>query len=96
MRKPWSWSRAYAQAGERPNALKVLAQLQDQSKRTYIPPYFIATLYAALGDNVQAMNWLEKAYAQHDLYLAWIKFDPAVDALRTDPRFKALQARLKL
>jgi len=88
--------RAYAQGGDRPNALKILAQLQDQLKRGYIPPYFIATLYVALGDNEQGFFWLERAYAERDLYLAWIKFDPAVDPLRPDPRFQALERRMKL
>lgn len=88
--------RAYAQAGERANALKILTQLQDQFKLTYIPPYFIATLYVALGDKDQSFVWLDKAYAQRDLYLAWIKFDPAVDPLRSDPRFQELQQRLRL
>jgi Tfp pilus assembly protein PilF len=88
--------RAYAQAGDRTNALKILAQLQDQFKRTYVPPYFIATLYTALHDNDQALVWLEKAYTERDLYLAWIRFDPAVDPLRSDPRFQALQRRMKL
>lgn len=88
--------RAYAQAGDRPNALKILAQLQDQSKRSYIPPYFIATLYVAMGNKEQAFAWLDKAYAERDLYLAWIKFDPAVDPLRSIPRFQQLQQRMKL
>ena len=88
--------RAYAQAGDRENALKVLAQLQDESKRTYIPPYFIATLYVALGNQEQSFAWLDKAFAQRDLYLAWIKFDPAVDPLRSNARFQDLQRRMKL
>jgi len=88
--------RAYAQAGDRTNALKILTRLQDQFKRTYVPPYFIATLYTALRDNDQALVWLEKAYTERDLYLAWIRFDPAVDPLRSDPRFQALQRRMKL
>jgi tetratricopeptide (TPR) repeat protein len=88
--------RAYAQAGDQAGARKVLAQLQDQSKTAYVPPYFIATLYAALGDHPQALAWLEKAYSERDLYLAWIKFDPAVDPLRADPPFQALQRRMSL
>lgn len=88
--------RAYAQAGERANALRILAQLQQEAKQTYIPPYFLATLYAALGEKEQAFAWLDKAYANRDLYLAWIKFDPAMDPLRSDPRFHDLQQRMKL
>jgi serine/threonine protein kinase/Tfp pilus assembly protein PilF len=88
--------RAYAQAGDRQNAMKVLARLQDQSKRTYIPPYFFATLYVALGEKQRAFTWLEKAYGERDLYLAWIKFDPAMDPVREDPRFRDLRARMRL
>jgi hypothetical protein len=39
---------------------------------------------------------LEKAYAERDLYLAWIKFDSAVDPLRSDPGFQSLQHSMKL
>jgi eukaryotic-like serine/threonine-protein kinase len=87
--------RAYAQAGDRPHALKVLAQLQDQSARSYIPPYFFATLYTALGEKDEAFRWLQRAYSERDLYLAWIKFDPALDPLRSDSRFRHLLQDLK-
>jgi TolB-like protein len=88
--------RAYAEAGDRDEALKVLNQLQDQSSRVYVPPYFMATLQVALGDKEQAFIWLAKAYAVRDLYLAWIKVDPAVDPLRSDPRFQALLHQMHL
>ena len=88
--------RAYAEGGDRAEALKVLRRLQDQSSRLYVPPYFMATLQVALGDKEQAFTWLTEAYAVHDLYLAWIKVDPAVDPLRTDPRFQALLRQMHL
>jgi serine/threonine protein kinase/Tfp pilus assembly protein PilF len=88
--------RAYAQAGDRAHALQVLQQLEQKSRTVYVPPYFLATLDTALGNKEQAFIWLDKAYAEHDLYLAWIKFDPALDTLRSDPRFQDLQRRLKL
>ncbi len=56
----------------------------------------MATLQVALGDKEQAFTWLTEAYAVHDLYLAWIKVDPAVDPLRTDPRFQALLRQMHL
>ena len=89
-------ARAYAQWGDQTNARRILAALQEQSKTKYIPPYFFATVYAALGETGQALDWLEKAYSEHDLYLAWIKFDPALDPLRADARFRDLQRRLRL
>ena len=86
--------RAYAEGGDRADALKVLNDLQDQSSRVYVPPYFMATLQVALGDKEQAFIWLAKAYAVRDLYLAWIKVDPAIDPLRSDPRFQALMREM--
>jgi eukaryotic-like serine/threonine-protein kinase len=88
--------RAYAEGGDRAEALKVLNRLRDQSSRVYVPPYFMATLHVALGDKEQAFIWLAKAYAVRDLYLAWIKVDPAFDSLRSDPRFRALLRQMHL
>jgi len=86
--------RAYAEAGKKLEARKVLIHLNELSRHTYIPPYFIATLYLALGDKDRALTWLEKAYAQRDLYLATLKVDQAVDPLRSDRRFQGLLRRL--
>jgi len=88
--------RAYAEAGDRAEALKVLTQLRERSRQGYVPPYFIATLHAALRDKDQAFAWLEKAYAARDLYLAGIKVDPVFDSLQADRRFQALLRRMKL
>jgi eukaryotic-like serine/threonine-protein kinase len=88
--------RAYAQAGDRARALQVLQHLQQQAKSSYIPPYFFATLEAALGNKEEAFAWLDKAHTERDLYLAWLKFDPALDPLRSDPRFQTLQRRMNL
>ncbi len=88
--------RAYAGAGRRTDARKVLTELHQLSKRTYVPPYFLATLHVALGEKDQAFAWLQRAYAERDLYLAWLRVDPAVDPLRSDPRFQELLRRTGL
>jgi TolB-like protein/Flp pilus assembly protein TadD len=86
--------RAYALDGDGEKARRVLAELQGRSKRAYVPPYFIATLYVAMGEKEQAFLSLERSYKERDLYLAWIKFDPALDPLRSDPRFLGLLHRM--
>jgi TolB-like protein/Flp pilus assembly protein TadD len=88
--------RAYAEAGKETDARKVLSELHHLSKRTYVSPYFLATLHVALGDKKQAFAWLERAYAERDLYLAWLKMDQAVDPLRSEPRFQDLLQRVGL
>ena len=88
--------RAYAVGGDEAEARKILAQLLSRSRQTYVPPYFITTLYAALGDKEKALQWLDKAYTERDLYVTWIKVDPALDNLRSDARFQELSKRMGL
>lgn len=88
--------RIYAQEGDVRESHRILAQLLQQSRQTYVPPYFITVIYTALGDRESAFQWLDRAYTERDLYLAGIKVDQAVDPLRSDPRFQDLARRLGL
>jgi hypothetical protein len=45
-------------------------------------------LYARLGEKEQALEWLEKAYAEHSDGMVRLKKELAFDNLRSDPRFK--------
>ena len=58
--------------------------------------YQIAQVYAAGGEIDQAFEWLEHAYSQHDGALANVIFDPFMNDLRSDPRYKALLVKMKL
>jgi serine/threonine protein kinase/Tfp pilus assembly protein PilF len=82
--------RAYALADRKPDALKILEQLRRLSRNAYVPPYFFATLYTAMGQKEEAITWLEKGFREHDVFMAWLKVDGAVDRLREEPRFKQL------
>jgi len=86
---------AYAASGQRAAAQKVLAELQEIAQRRYVSPYDVATIYAGLGEQEQALNWLEKAYADRCGWLAlWLKVDPKFDGLRADERFRDLLRRV--
>ncbi len=88
--------RSYALSGNEDEARTILAQLLQQSRQAYVPPYFISVLYTAVGDKERALQWLDKAYKERDLYLAWMKVDPALDELRSDSRFQELSNRMRL
>ena len=75
---------------------QILEELEDLSKRTYVPPYSIALIYAALGETSDTFEWLEKAYAADNEWLNWLKVAPEVDSLRSDPRFTELLKKLDL
>jgi len=85
---------AYAVAGKRTQAEKLLAQLQAESKKSYVFPSTIALLYVGLGEKDRALAWLEKAYAERDPELGGLKVSPEFDPLRSDPRFQDLLRRM--
>ncbi len=86
----------YAVSGQRRPATRVLAELLELAKRQYVHRYHIAIIYAGLGDKNQALAWLEKAYEERDQWLIWLKVEPMVDSLRSDPRFQDLLRRVGL
>jgi serine/threonine protein kinase len=88
------WSNAVA--GERDEAMRVLEELREQSRREYIPPYCSAKIYSALGENDLAFEWLEKAYEEHDTSLAAVLNDESLIGLHQDPRFDKLLKRMNL
>jgi hypothetical protein len=55
-----------------------------------VSPYFPATVYAGLGRKEQALAFLEKAYADRSSFIPFLKVDPELDPLRSEPRFAAL------
>jgi len=81
---------AYAVSGNREEALKILGQLKQQSKREYISPYSIATAFVRLGDRDQAFAWLQEGLDVYDGDMDNVKVDAALDPLRSDPRFQDL------
>lgn len=87
---------AYAVMGNKDGAVKILKELKALSKRRYVPSYNIAEIKAGLGWNDQAFKWLEKAYEQRDGAMVWLKVEPALDSLRSDPRFRHLLRRMRL
>lgn len=86
---------AYALAGQRDKALKAVDELREMSKQRYLSPYWIALVYAGLGDREQTLLWLEKAYQEHAFFLIWLKVEPAFDPLRDDPKFQDLLRRVR-
>jgi len=85
---------AYAKSGRKDEARKLLAELKEQSKRRYVASYWIAVIYVGLNEKDEAFASLEKAYQEHSWWLVWIKMEPKMDGLRSDPRFTDLMRRI--
>jgi eukaryotic-like serine/threonine-protein kinase len=54
----------------------------------------VADVYACLGDRDGAFEWLDRARLARDPWLAWVQFDPVLDALRSDTRYSSFLASL--
>jgi serine/threonine-protein kinase len=87
---------AFAVSGKRVEAAKILATLDDLSRNSYVSAYDKATIYLGLGDDDKALEYLEKAYEERAGYIAFIKADPRLQRLHTNPRFIALLKKINL
>jgi eukaryotic-like serine/threonine-protein kinase len=87
---------AYAMAGNRAEALKILDEQKKLAKHGYISPYNFAIIYTGLGDRDRAFEWLEKGYEQRTQYVYRVKREPMFDSLRSDPRYAELLRKMNL
>ena len=87
---------AYAAGARHSEAQKSLDELLKLSKQEYVPPYLIARVYVSLGKSGRGFEMLEKAHHEHDSHLVDLLYDPALDPLRSDPRFGDLVNRVGL
>jgi TolB-like protein/DNA-binding winged helix-turn-helix (wHTH) protein/Flp pilus assembly protein TadD len=88
--------RAYAHAGRRADALRMLEELKRRSKTGYVPAGAFINAYLGLGDNEQAFVWLERGYEEKSGIMPLLKAHPHFDPIRSDPRFADLLRRVGL
>ena len=87
---------ALAKDGQINEARRVLSELEKHAKQSYVPPYSFAVLHAGLGQQSQALDWLERGFQDRSLRPVWLRFDPRLDDLRKDDRFIQLVRRIGL
>jgi serine/threonine protein kinase/tetratricopeptide (TPR) repeat protein len=85
---------AYARAGQRDEAQKILVRLSEEAKSRYVQAYSFALMYLALGDKEHAIDEMERAYRERDANVVQIKVDPMLDDLRGNQRFETLVNRI--
>jgi len=73
-----------------------LDQLVVNAPQRRFPPFMIATFYAKLGRDDEALMWLEKGYEERDFRMTLISVAFEFDRLRSDPRFRELVRRMGL
>jgi serine/threonine protein kinase len=87
---------AYALAGQQDKAEQVFKELLEDRKSGYVPCMSIANNYFCSGNMDKALEWLEKAYEQHDYLMPLVKVFRGFEVFRIHPRGKALLKKMNL
>jgi len=80
----------YAVSGQQEKARSLLNRMLDLRTRRYVDAYLIGEVYAGLGEKDKAFEWLNKAYEERAGQMIFLKIDPWIKNLRSDPRYKEL------
>jgi tetratricopeptide (TPR) repeat protein len=88
--------RSFVLSGDFRRAAEVKRKIEHHSEKDFMWPYDAAMFYAALGDKDRAFEWLEKEREIHSGWLLFMRVDPRLSALRSDPRFEDLAQRMGL
>ena len=87
---------AYASAGRRGEALKILNEQKEFAKRNYLSPFNFAIIYTGLGDKDRAFEYFNKAFEEGSQQMPHFATRPLFDSLHSDPRYRQLLRKMKL
>ena len=76
--------------GNRGEVRKLLDELNEVSKRRYVPSYQLAVVYAGLDEKDNTFKELENAYVERSGSLIYLNLDPRLKNLHSEPRFADL------
>jgi len=94
---PWYMSMlafCYGRVGRRAEAEKLLQALLAQSQNGYVPSVDIAASYEAVGQEREALTYLQKAYDERDVKLRWLDTKPNFKNLHSNQKFQELLRRI--
>ena len=79
-----------AAVGRQDEARAILEGILAGRHENWVTAYEIATIYCLLGDRDNAFRWLSQAEREHAVGFTFVRVDPHLEALRSDPRFDQL------
>jgi len=82
----------YASNGRRGDATRIIRDVLAENAP--VESYYLAEAYAALGNRDAAFEMLDRAYRSHTYWMVYLRVDPRLDPLRSDPRFQQLLRRV--
>ena len=85
---------ALGRVGQQAEAERQLEELHELSKSKFVPTHCMALVWLGLGNNEQALEWLERAHEEREHRMVLLKHDGIYDPLRDDSRFQDLVRRV--
>jgi tetratricopeptide (TPR) repeat protein len=79
-----------AAVGRHDEARAMLEEILSRRQDEWVTAYEIAIIYAWLGDNINALRWLSQAEREHAVGFTFVRVDPHLESLRSDPHFRDL------
>ncbi|HXD31987.1 MAG TPA: tetratricopeptide repeat protein [Pyrinomonadaceae bacterium] len=79
-----------AAVGRQDEARDILKTILEQRHEQWVTAYEIAIIYSLLGDRDSAFSWLTLAEREHAVGFTFVRVDPHLSNLRSDPRFRDL------
>jgi len=89
-------AQVHALSGNKSQAMRVLQDLEQLTKKRYVCSYEVATAYVLLREKDRAFRWFDKAVEDRSDCMVVLAVDPRLDSLRSDPRFQDLLRRVGL
>jgi TolB-like protein/Tfp pilus assembly protein PilF len=86
-------AQAHAVAGDKPAMQRIVKELGESGHR-YVSPYNVARVYGAINDKQRAIEWLERAYREHNPDLIELTREPSFAGLHSDAKFRELVDRI--
>jgi TolB-like protein len=86
-------AQAHAVTGDTPAMERIVKELGEGGDR-YVSPYNVARVYGAIDDKQRALEWLERAYREHNPDLIELTREPSFAGLHSDAKFRELVERI--
>ncbi len=87
---------AYYKTGHEDSTKKFLDIIKTSSEKSQVgsPSFYVAAIYTAMGEKKQAIQWLQKAFRDHEVEMYWLKVEPLFISLHKEPGFKELLVKV--
>ena len=84
----------YAKLGQRSDTEAIINELENRYADKRADGRDLVVVYAGLDDKDKAFAWLEKAFKDRSVFLAFLRLEPLMLSINDDPRWKALEQRV--